>query len=259
MQSKEINLKTNWDYSSLANAYLARPQYSMEAIDSIFAISEVKQGDKTCDVGAGVGHLTKHHLRLGLDVTAVEPNDEMRKLGILETDAKCDWVEGTGEETKQAEGKFKLVTFGSSFNVCDRPKALIETHRILIPGGWFACLWNHRDLEDPTQKNIEDIIKKYIPEYGYGARREDQTDIISQSNLFKNTIQVQSRIVHSQTVEECVEAWRSHATLERQAGKSFVNIIDEISSYLRMEFDSEAEIRPILIPYQTSCWIAQTK
>ena len=38
--------------------------------------------------------------------------------------------------------------------------------------------------------------------------------------------------MHQQTIQECVEAWRSHATLERQAGESFHEIIEDIESYL---------------------------
>ena len=58
---------------------------------------------------------------------------------------------------------YHMTTFGSSFNVCDRQKALIESKRILVHRGWFACMWNHRDLEDPLQNEIESIIKKRIP------------------------------------------------------------------------------------------------
>ena len=42
-----------------------------------------------------------------------------------------------------------------------------------MPNGWFACMWNHRDVEDPIQKNIENIITSFIPNYDYGLRRQD--------------------------------------------------------------------------------------
>jgi ubiquinone/menaquinone biosynthesis C-methylase UbiE len=248
-------MKTEWDYSELATAYVSRPQYSQEAVDAIFSIAGVQEFDTTCDVGAGVGHLTKHHLRANFVVTAIEPNDEMRRIGINETMGKCNWVEGTGENTGQKTSSYKLVTFGSSFNVCDREKALAETRRILVPGGWFACLWNHRDLTDETQKSIESIIKSFIPNYGYGTRRDDQTKVIESSKLFKNAIQIQSSVKHSQTIDECIKAWKSHATLERQAGNNFNNVIDEIQNFLRKNFSTGEDIS---IPYQTTCWVAQS-
>jgi ubiquinone/menaquinone biosynthesis C-methylase UbiE len=154
-------MKTEWDYTTLADAYLKRPDYADAAIDAMLSIAGAEQGDKFCDVGAGVAHLTLMLAARGLDVTAVEPNDAMRGNGIKRTAElpNVKWHEGTGEATGQSTQAFDMVTFGSSFNVCDRQQALKETARILKPRGWFACMWNHRNLEDPIQARIEAIIK----------------------------------------------------------------------------------------------------
>lgn len=250
------NMKTEWDYTNLANAYLKRPDYSNSAIDAMLSVAGVEQGDRFCDVGAGVAHLTLMLAARGLEVIAVEPNDSMRTNGVIRTESfeSVSWFEGTGEETGQANDYFDMVTFGSSFNVCDRKKALQETARILKPNGWFACMWNHRSLNDPIQFEIESIIKSHIVGYGYGARREDQTGVINQSGLFREVVHLDSVIVHQQRIEECVEAWRSHATLERQAGEKFHKIINDIEKYLN------ALAQPIIkIPYSTNIWMAQLK
>jgi len=184
----------------------------------------------------------------------VEPNDAMRINGINRTShlTNVSWAEGTGEQTGQKNKAFSLVTFGSSFNVCDRPKALKEAARILVHGGWFACMWNHRHLADPTQEKIENIIKKHLPNYGYGTRREDQTAVIDSSCLFGPVIHLEVRVDHHQTIEECQEAWRSHATLERQAGKRFEEIIREVGIYL-----NTLKRDLIKIPYTTQIWMAK--
>lgn len=246
-------MKTEWDYTQLADAYLKRPNYSDSAIDAMLAIAGLKSG-KVCDVGAGVAHLTLMLAKRRLEVTAVEPNDAMRANGMKRTSGFTNvrWVEGTGENTGQGSGIFDMVTFGSSFNVCDRQRALKETASILKSKGWFACLWNHRRLDDPIQSNIECLIKAAVPEYGYGTRREDQTDIIDASGLFGPVIHLDSGVVHEQSVVECVEAWRSHATLARQAGSNFDNVIKEIEKYL-----INLKRSSISIPYTTNVWIAQ--
>ena len=56
------------------------------AIDKILWIAKVKSGDKVCDVGAGIAHLTLMLAAKGLDVSAVEPNDAMRRNGINRTE-----------------------------------------------------------------------------------------------------------------------------------------------------------------------------
>jgi ubiquinone/menaquinone biosynthesis C-methylase UbiE len=247
-------MNTQWDYTALADAYLKRPDYAEAAIDAMLAIMGARRGDKICDVGAGLAHLTKMLAVRGMDVTAVEPNDAMRANGIERTKSLTNvrWHEGTGEHTGQPPHGFDMVTFGSSFNVCDRPAALEETRRILKPRGWFACMWNHRDLDDPIQMQIEAKIRETIRGYSYGSRREDQTAVIGASGLFGSVVHLDSRVVHEQTIEECVEAWRSHATLQRQAGAAFGDVVAGIKQYLL-----SLNVRTLRVPYSTNIWVAQ--
>lgn len=249
-------MKTEWDYSDLAAAYLKRPDYADSAIDAMLRVAGISEGQMACDVGAGVAHLTIKLAERGLVVDSVEPNDNMRALGSKRTADmslnKVNWYEGTGEVTGMDSDKYDIVTFGSSFNVCDRPVALKETVRLLKAGGWFACMWNHRDIEEEIQSTIEGIIRNHIPGYGYGTRREDQTAVIDASGLFRDVVKIAGNVVHEQSKEDCVEAWRSHATLERQAGDKFHAIVDDIEKYLAtLPGDS------IDVPYQTNIWVAQ--
>jgi len=249
-------MKTEWDYTVLADAYLKRPDYADAAIDAMLSIAGVKQGASVCDVGAGVAHLTLMLAARGLQVMAVEPNDAMRNNGIKRTLelGNVAWHEGTGEATGQAAQAFDMVTFGSSFNVCDRQQALKETARILKPRGWFACMWNHRHLDDPIQARIEAIIKERVQGYAYGTRREDQSAAIDASGLFGAVVHLDARVIHQQTIAECLEAWRSHATLQRQAGAAFPEVISAIEDYLQsLGTDS------IQIPYATNIWVARLK
>jgi ubiquinone/menaquinone biosynthesis C-methylase UbiE len=249
-------MKTEWDYTELADAYLKRPDYSVEAIDALVRSSGAARGDAACDVGAGVAHLTLHLARRGFVVDAVEPNDAMRRNGVRRTAEfpNVAWHEGTGEATGRADARYKLVTFGSSFNVTDRPAALKETGRLLAAGGWFACMWNHRDLSDRLQNDIEDAIKRRVPAYGYGSRREDQTGVINASGLFGPVERVEGRVIHKQSVEDCLEAWRSHATLERQAKGQFKDVVEDIRAILKEHGQAE-----ISIPYTTRVWLAPVK
>lgn len=249
-------MKTEWDYTQLADAYLKRPDYAPSALQELFRIAGLNPGDKVCDIGAGVAHLTLPLAAFGCRVDAVEPNDAMRVNGQQRTAhlAAVSWREGTGEATGCPSGEYDFVTFGSSFNACDRGKALAETHRLLKPGKCFTCLWNHRDLDEPVQKRIEEIIKSFIPSYGYGTRREDQTDVIAASGLFDAPQYVEGRILWEQNIRDTVEAWRSHATLQRQAGERFGAVIEQIADYLN-SLDRES----IMIPYTTRAWIAKRK
>lgn len=247
-------MKTEWDYTTLADSYLKRPDYAPSALDEIFLEAGLKAGDRVCDIGAGVAHLTLPLANFGCRVDAVEPNEAMRRNGMKRTEHMpgVSWSEGTGEATGRPSGAYDLVTFGSSFNVCDRAKALAETYRLLKPGKCFACLWNHRDLDDPIQVTIEGIIKKHIPGYGYGTRREDQAAVIAASGLFQEARAITGHTLWQQNVNDAIEAWRSHATLQRQAGESFGQVVGEIESYL-----NSLGRETIGVPYTTRAWLAR--
>ncbi len=249
-------MKTEWDYTELAEAYLKRPDYAQSAIDKMFEVSRVKKGDQVCDVGAGAAHLTLKLAEYGLDICAVEPNDAMRANGIQRTIQykNVKWFEGVGEHTGMESNKFNLVTFGSSFSVCNRQEALEETSRILKDGGWFACMWNHRDLDDPLQKEIEAIIKNEITDYSYGTRREDQTEVINQSELFGEVVYVEGTVLHEILAEDFIEGWKSHGTVQRQAKDKF----DMINEKIRKVVEAKGE-KYIKVPYTTRVWMAQVK
>ena len=209
---------------------------------------------KVCDVGAGVAHLTLFLAKKGFTVHAVEPNDAMRKNGMKRTEEykNVSWFEGVGEHTKRPSDYYDLVTFGSSFNVCNRQEALEESQRILKAGGYFACMWNHRALNDPVQKKIEDIIKSHVKEYDYGARREDQTEIIKSSGRFQDVTHFSGQVTHKIPLNDVIEGWYSHGTLERQAGDKFKTIVEEIASYLRSLNKDFIDV-----PYETNVYMAK--
>ncbi len=246
-------MKTDWDYTALADAYLKRPDYSSAAVAALLARAGTN-GEAVCDIGAGTGNLTRLLAESERAVVAVEPNAAMRRIGMARTEMlrTVRWVEATGEATGQADGVFDLVTFGSSFNVCDRPRALRESARILRPRGWLACLWNHRCLDDPLQRRIEAIIGDHVPAFAHGARRDDQRPVIAASGRFDPAERIEAAFTHVQSIADCVEAWRSHATLARQAGDRFPEIVGLIERTLRMHASE-----PLRIPYTTVITMAR--
>ncbi len=246
-------MKTTWDYTHLASSYDARPDYAVSAIDELMDVAGVDPSIPVADIGAGTGKLTKLLLERGLTVHAVEPNDAMRALGIANTEGgSVRWSEGTGEENGLPDRHYGLITFGSSFNVTDPEITLIETARCLADRGWFACMWNHRDLDDPLQQKVEQAIHQRVEEYAYGSRREDQTPTIDASGLFGPVTKIEGHVRHTVPVATYMEAWRSHATLERQAGDAFGAVIDAIHALLD-GLDS------ITVPYTTRLYCAQLR
>ena len=84
---------------------------------------------------------------------AVEPIPEMRALiGVVEA------IDGTAEAIPLDDGSAALVTVAQAFHWFDLDRALPEIHRVLRPGGALALVWNMRDLEDPVQRGVEELL-----------------------------------------------------------------------------------------------------
>ena len=245
-----------WDYTPLAEAYPTRPDYADAAIDRIVAITDLKGPVRALDAGAGAGHLTIKLAERGWDITALEPNAAMRAHGVHRTRAwpNVRWADGVMENTGQPSRSFAVCTYGSSFGVVDREVTLREAARVLEDDGWFVCVFNHRVLEDPLQSEIEEFIRSRIAGYAYGTRREDQSAVIAESGLFGPVVSIETPVAHVRPVTEWIQTWRSHGTLQRQAGDRFLEIVDGIAAIVM-----RASTDRIEVPYVTRAWLAQRR
>jgi SAM-dependent methyltransferase len=141
-------------FGSAAEVYeRARPSYPPEAIDWLLMRTGVGEGDTIVDLGAGTGKLTRLLAPAGARVVAIEPVPEMRALiGVGEV------MDGTAEAIPLDDGAAALVTVAQAFHWFDLDRALPEIHRVLRPGGRLALVWNMRDLDDPVQRGVEDLL-----------------------------------------------------------------------------------------------------
>lgn len=256
MAQSSLRAEVNWDYTEHASHYDKRADYAASAITDLLQAIGCTPPRNVADVGAGTGKLTKELLEHGLTVRSVEPNDAMRQIGIRNTAGKSvQWSEGTGEHTGLQSHSVYAVFFGSSFNVVNQSLALAEAARVLLPKGWFACMWNHRDLDDPVQQKIEATIKSFIPAYSYGARREDPTATIRASGHFSSVESLARSFAWKMSRADIVTAWKSHATLRRQAASQsvFDSVVAAIASYLGGLPET------IAVPYTTRVFFAQLK
>lgn len=242
-----------WDYTQLADSYERRADYHAGLVLHTLESLQLGPDAVALEVGAGTGKLTGLLCRHGLTVLATEPNPRMRDVALSRSSLhRAHWVACRGEALPLRGGAADLVAYGSSFNVLPAHIALDECARVLKPGGYWLALWNHRDLNDPLQREVEAIILRHLPGYDYGSRRESPAADVAAHGAFGDIQAVEQRFVAEISADDWMLAWQSHATLARQAGSKLPQVLENLQTLL-------GEENTLHVPYFTRVWTAKRK
>jgi SAM-dependent methyltransferase len=161
-------------FGNAAPAYArGRPDYPEELV--AWLRTDIGLGPKTTavDLGAGTGKFTRLILQTGAKVTAIEPVDAMRSelvAGIPDVNA----IPGTAQAMNLPDASSDAVLCAQAFHWFADEAALVEIHRVLIPGGRLGLVWNVRDESVDWVAAISAITKRYegvSPRYHSGEWR----------------------------------------------------------------------------------------
>lgn len=247
------------DFTKLANDYMKyRPSYNKQVFKLILSATG-KDGSivRAADVGAGTGISTKCLIDAGVrDVTAIEPNDAMRRSGTKFIGEKCNFLQGSAEQTGLSSNSFDLITMASSFHWTKTSDALREFDRILGSRGVFAAVWNPRLTEQSVSET--EVQKLVINKYGIYSRVSSGLsgitlklrDNLTESGIFRSVVYVDAVDVIKRTHEEYIGAWRSVNDIQAQLGQEkFAEFIKDVEDIISKR--SHVEVH-----YLTRAWIA---
>ncbi len=249
------------DFSGLASSYAShRPGYSPHAIRLVLGAMERPAAElDVADVGAGTGIWTRQLQDAGFrQVTAVEPNAEMRQAG-RETSAgrPIEWRKGSAEATGLDHASVDLLTMASSFHWADFSVALAEFRRALRPAGWFGAPWNTRYLDrSPILLEIEAELKRLVPDMqrvssGNSAFTDKLIARFMDADGWGDPVYAECFHVERMSRDRYIGAWRSVNDVQVQAGpERFATFIDFIEKHLSDQ--------PFLdCQYRTRIWLIQ--
>jgi len=217
----------------------ARPSYPQAAVDWLVGQTGLAPGKTVVDLGAGTGKLTRLLLPSGARVVAVEPIAEMR--AHIEG---AELLDGTAEDIPLPDGSADVVAVAQAFHWFDHDRALPEIHRVLRDGGSLVLVWNMRDLEDPIQRGVEELLQPLrlgVPGQIAGAWREP----LARSELFGASTSAEFRYEQQFTTDDLCD---------RVASTSFVAALPPIEReelMVRVRALTHGVEEPFPFPYKT--------
>ncbi len=157
-----------------------RPEYPAEAI--IWLVGEATA--RVIDLGAGTGKVTRELVSAGHDVTAIEPDEQMRA-AFARAFPEITALPGSAESIPVGKASVDAVVAGQAFHWFDLDLALPEIARVLRPFGVLGVAWNVRDESVPWilefgrivnggdgTTDLPDEDEDFGPLFGPVARRE---------------------------------------------------------------------------------------
>ncbi|WP_243039922.1 class I SAM-dependent methyltransferase [Dyella sedimenti] len=151
-----------------------RPDYPVAMREWLEREHGVNPEWRVADIGAGTGISARLFLDGGYRVTAVEPNEPMRRAAEqwLGDNPRFRAVDGNATATGLDGGSVDLVIVAQAFHWFDQAAARREFQRILRPGGLAAIIWNSRRLVGtPFLEGYEALLKTYGTDYTSVAER----------------------------------------------------------------------------------------
>jgi SAM-dependent methyltransferase len=140
-----------------------RPSYPAALVDWVVAEAGVHRGDRGADVGCGTGILTRLLAERGLEVTGIDPNEDM----LAEARAAggpAEYRRAEASATGLDGASVALVTVAQAFHWFEADVALAEFHRVLRSGGQVAAIWNLR-AASPFMAEYQALLRRFSREY----------------------------------------------------------------------------------------------
>jgi ubiquinone/menaquinone biosynthesis C-methylase UbiE len=230
-------------FGAAADAYeRARPSYPDDAVDWL-----LPPGAHTVlDLGAGTGKLTRAQVARGLDVTAVEPLDEMRET-LEATLPEVHALKGTAEEIPLPDQSVDVITVAQAWHWVDVERATAEAARVLRPGGTLGLIWNRRDERVPWVQRLSQVM-------GSGEAEIIELEGITIAPPFGPTSSFTTNWSRPMTTDLLVEMAASRSYIITATPRRRRELLDGIRELVRAEPNLGPEFD---FPYRTYCFKAR--
>lgn len=135
------------------------------------ALGEDRLKGRVLDIGCGQGHFTEILSALGPEVVGVDISESQIEIAKSNPAARCHY-----QKVLRAEFPFPSESFDaaiSTFCLCTEPnfndvnQTIVETSRILRPGGWFGAM--HVNFADVLGQEFATFSVPWVKDLKHGS------------------------------------------------------------------------------------------
>jgi len=247
-------------FNDRAENYLRyRPRYPQAIMPFLQREVGLASDWRVADIGSGTGFLAERFVRLGCDVTGVEPNAAMRAAGEKYLRGHCNFrcVDGTAESSGLAEAAFDLVTAGQAFHWFEPARTREEFKRILRSPGWVVLVWNSRPASQSiVSREYESILEELDQDYQKVAEKNSKPENL-ESFLDNGASLAQVRFPNLQSYTW--DQLRGRALSSSYAPLPSDQRHEWFVQALRALFERHKEDSLLAFPYETNLYWGQLK
>ncbi len=140
------------------------------------------------DLGAGTGALTKQLVGRVDRVLAIEPDDRMREV-LVRNLPGVTALRGAGESMPLDSAAVGAVLASNCWHWMDPEAALLETARVLTPGGILGVVWAGPDPEGPFVAQAQAMLSETSP-----STSETSGDVDDETDLGREVMDTDNRV-----------------------------------------------------------------
>ncbi|MBF6176398.1 class I SAM-dependent methyltransferase [Nocardia blacklockiae] len=223
----ELRARRANSFGAEAAAYAAhRPDYPADGIRwALESLADIAAGE-VVDLGAGTGKLTGGLASLGVRVTAVEPDEAMRR-EFERQHPEVPVLTGSAESIPLPDDSVHAVVVGQAFHWFDLPVALPEIARVLRPGGVLAAFWNTHDRRVDWVDELDRVSRSGV------SLRGPDPDFAPAHPLFGPFEQRYFPHTHRRTAETLAATIGTHSHTLVVPPEERAEILTRITTFLR--------------------------
>lgn len=180
-----------------ANYDSARPEYPARIYEILGDRCGLRRDTRAFEIGPGTGLATRHLLKAGASVTAIEPDERLcAKLRECADEPPLHIVNATFEAAELPTSAFDLGVSATAFHWMDQRAAIAKVAGLLKPGGWWAAWWNvfgDPERDDPFHDATTHLFQasaspSYSPlfKHPFALRSEDRTADLQSADSFED-------------------------------------------------------------------------